>query len=337
MNGLVAGLLMVLAGGAMQGSFALPQKHVKGWAWEKNWLFYSVFGMIVIPWLLVAMLIPNPAGVYSAVPGTVLLDTALFGMGWGIGSVLFGLGIARVGIALAFALIISLTAVVGTLVPMIVLHPGELGSAKGAYVIAGLLIVIVGVVVCARAGAMKDAAASAASKTQGGFTTGLLICIASGLMSPMMNLGFAFGAPISVEAVRRGAGPGSASISIFAVAIGAGFVINAAYCLYLLARNGTWGSTVSGVRLKNVLYSFCMGFLWLFGFFLYGLGATDLKDLGPILGWPLLMTSMVLVANFWGLATGEWKDAGPRAKRMLGMGTAIMIVAMVVTSLALWA
>jgi hypothetical protein len=43
------------------------------------------------------------------------------------------------------------------------------------------------------------------------------------------------------------------------------------------------------------------------------------------------------VANFWGLATGEWKEAGTRAKRLLAVGTAIMIVAMVVTSLALWA
>jgi hypothetical protein len=30
-----AGLLVVALGAAMQGSFALPQKFIRGWAWER--------------------------------------------------------------------------------------------------------------------------------------------------------------------------------------------------------------------------------------------------------------------------------------------------------------
>jgi L-rhamnose-H+ transport protein len=240
----------------------------------------------------------------------------------------------RVGIALAFAIIISLTAAVGSLVPMLVLHPERLGTAQGAYVVAGLAIVIVGVALCARAGALKEAAAASAAGRGSQFTTGLLICIASGLTSPMMNFSFAFGDPISAEAVRRGADPGNASIAIFAVAISAGFLINAGYCIYLLAKNGTWRGTLPRSNVRNFCYAVIMGLLWLFGFFLYGVGATSLGQLGAVLGWPLFMTVMVLVANFWGLAMGEWKGASPRAKQLLGMGTGIMIVALIVISLA---
>lgn len=333
MNNVFTGILLVLAGGLSQGSFGVPQKHIKGWSWEKMWLFYSTSGMFLCPWLLVAALIPEPFSVYTSVPGSALLRTALFGMGWGIGGVCFGLGMAYVGIALAFAIIISLVAAVGTLVPMLVLHPEELGTPKGTFVLVGLAIVIVGVALCARAGSLKQANAADGSGKKS-FLTGLLICIVSGVMSSMMNFSYAFGDQISAEAAKRGADPGNASITIFAVATTAGFIINAGYCFYLLAKNRSWRGSQPSAEVKNYVYAIAMGVLWLGGFFLYGLGATALGSLGPVLGWPILMTVMVLVANFWGLVTGEWKGAGSRALGYLAAGTGIMIVAMIVISLA---
>jgi hypothetical protein len=43
---------------------------------------------------------------------------------------------------------------------------------------------------------------------------------------------------------------------------------------------------------------------------------------------------MVLVANFWGILTGEWRAAGRSAVRFLAAGIAVMIVALVVISLS---
>lgn len=326
------GLLAVVGGAAMQGSFALPQKFVRGWPWEKSWLFYSIAGMILFPWLLVALVIPNAGEVYSNVSGGVLLSTALFGMGWGVGSVLFGLGLAAVGLALGFAIIISLTAALGTLVPMAVLHPEQLLSFRGALVIAGLLVVITGVALCSRAGALKEGGAASGG---GSFTRGLIICIASGVMSPMLSFGFAFGSPIAEEAARLGADRANASIAIFAVAISAGFLVNAGYCLYLLAHNKTWSKGLPSDRPHNLACTLAMGFLWLFGFFLYGLGATGLGELGTSVGWAIFMTTMVVVANLWGLLTGEWKNADKRAFRYLAGGLTAMIGALVVIAYAL--
>lgn len=332
MNWFWIGLLAVFAGAAMQGSFALPQKYIRGWAWERMWLLYSVAGMIVFPWLLVAAVIPQAAAVYTNAGSGVLAQTALFGAGWGIGSVLFGLGIARVGMALGFAIIISLTAALGALVPMAVLHPQDLTSLRGGLLFLGLALAILGVVFCSRAGALREAGPQQRLSSSGAaFSRGLVICIASGLTSPMLNLGFAFGAPIQVQAVRQGADPAAASIAIFAVAISSGFLINAGYCLYLLGRKRSWRASTPAQPLRNTLYAFAMGFLWLFGFFFYGLGATWLgKEFGPTLGWPIFMTVMVLVANFWGIATGEWKNARARALRYLATGILFMIAALVV-------
>jgi len=329
-----AGLLVVALGAAMQGSFALPQKFIRGWAWEKMWLVYSITAMIALPWLLIMTAIPEAWWAYPGVPGGVIARTALFGAGWGVGSVLFGLGIARVGMALAFAIIISLTAAVGSIVPLAVLHPEQLATRRGLLLFAGLAVVVIGVGLCSRAGAMKEAAAGRPATARGGFGRGLAICIASGIASPMMNFSFAFGGPIAEETRRLGSGPAAANFAVFAIAVSAGFVINAGYCLYLLARNRSWSSGEAGRGLSNTLLAIAMGALWLFGFYFYGSGAAWLGSYGPIVGWPVFMTVMVLVANFWGLATGEWKQAPPQARRLLKLGIAVLIAALIVIGAA---
>jgi len=317
------GVLMVSAGGAMQGSWTLPMKFTRAWAWEKTWLFYSVMAMIVFPWLLVPALVPEAGAVYSNAGTGVVARTALFGAGWGFGSVLFGLGIARVGMALGFAVIISLTAAVGSVTPMAIEQPEKLASPQGLTLMAGLAAVIVGIILCAKAGAIKEAAV----RSQG-FARGLAICIVSGITSPMMNFAFSFGQSIQDEAVRRGADRAVASIAVLAVAVTAGFLLNAGYCLYLLSRNRSWKSEAPALRYS--LFAAAMAFLWLFGMFFYGMGAGKLGASGTSVGWALFMTVIVLMANFWGLVTGEWKGSPRRVFGYLSAGLAVMIAALVI-------
>jgi L-rhamnose-H+ transport protein len=327
MNWIWLGLLLIISGGAMQGSFALPQKRLRDWSWEAGWLFYSIAGMVLFPWLSVVLFIPNAGEVYARVGAAPLALAAVFGAGWGIGSVLFGLGIAWVGMALAFAVIISLTAAVGALVPLAILHSDQVMTSRGALLLLGLLIVIAGVALSSKAGALRE---SAEQRPKGNFLRGLIICIASGLTSPMMNFAVAFGDPLVKEAEKAGANPATSSIAVFAIAISSGFFINAGYCLWLLARKQSWPKRIGA---GNILRTLAMGFLWFYGMYFYGMGAARLGPLGTSIGWPLFMTTMVLVANFWGILTGEWKNAGSRARGYLTAACAVMILALIVISL----
>lgn len=337
MNWFFWGLLLILAGGAMQGSFTIPQKHIQGWPWAMGWLFYSIVAMLVCPWLIVMATIPSAAAVYSSAGFAPLALAGLFGAGWGVGSVLFGLGVARVGTALAFGIIISLTAAVGSVVPLVLLHPDQLIAKRGLLLLLGLALVILGVVWCAKAGALREAVHAGSDRARApreDFRRGLAICVASGISSPMINLSLAFGDPISSQAIRCGANPANASIAVLAVAVTAGFLINAGYCLYLLGRNGL-GKRVSAVQcLCNFLFCGAMGFLWMFGLYFYGLGATRLGAYGSALGWPVFTITMVLTANFLGILTGEWQTAGRNAVRYLSAGIGAMVAAMIVISAA---
>ena len=338
MGGFWTGLLLVIAAGTMGGSFTVPQKSVRGWAWEQTWLLYSIVGMLLIPWLVVGLVIRNPMEVYARVPGPTLARTALFGAGWGVGSVLFGLGVVRVGTSLAFAIVVSLTAALGTIVPLAVLHPADLTSARTFWLLIGLAIVIVGLSLCARAGFLKEAAIQdpradrAYVGQSAGFLGGLLICLLSGITSPMFNFSVAFGGRIRDEAERQGAYGFAASTAVLALSISAGFLINAGYCTILLLRNRSWRLPAEAPAIRNTVLAILMGLLWSAGMFVYGAGASLLGSYGPVLGWPLFMTLMVLTGNFWGVVTGEWKGAGWRALGLLQLGNLAMMLAFVVIS-----
>ena len=78
----LTGLSLVLLAGLLQGTFVLPMTLTRKWAWEHNWLVFSVLGMLALNWLLAGLLIPDLAAVYRATPAADLGRSsclALFG------------------------------------------------------------------------------------------------------------------------------------------------------------------------------------------------------------------------------------------------------------------
>ena len=53
------GVLYHWLGGLASGSFYVPYRGVKGWAWETFWLAGGFFSWIIAPWFLAGLLIPR--------------------------------------------------------------------------------------------------------------------------------------------------------------------------------------------------------------------------------------------------------------------------------------
>jgi L-rhamnose-H+ transport protein len=330
-----AGLALVLLGGVLQGSFALPMKRMRGWRWENTWLVYSVAGMVLLPWLLALSVVPRAFEVFSLASPATLLKVALFGFGWGVGSTLFGLGIDIVGMGLGFAIILGLTASLGSLLPLIALDPQRLFTRQGYALMIGLALVLAGILLCSIAGSRREREMAAKVKTSSGsrFWLGLTICVLSGLFSPMLNFGFVFGKDLQQLALQFGARPEMAPNVIWALALSAGFLANAGYCAYLLSKNGTW-SLLFRVRTPAVYWlgSLLMGLLWFAGIAAYGVGAAALGALGGVIGWPLFMAMIIIAANLWGALTAEWKGSSIATYAYSWSGIGFLLLAIFVIS-----
>ena len=116
----------VLIGWLLNGSWVLPMKRIKAWKWESTWLFFSVVGLVIIPWAAAVTTVPNLGRVFHETCWLTLGKVIVFGIGWGVGNILFGIGVSRLGLAVGYGIILGLIAPIGTFLPLIVLHPERL-------------------------------------------------------------------------------------------------------------------------------------------------------------------------------------------------------------------
>src|SRR6188768_2238738 len=113
----ILGVLFHFIGGFASGSFYIPYKKVKGWAWESYWIVGGLFSWLVVPPLAALLTIPGFAEIISGTNGTIIGITYLMGVLWGIGGLTYGLGVRYLGMSLGNSVILGYCAAFGALIP----------------------------------------------------------------------------------------------------------------------------------------------------------------------------------------------------------------------------
>jgi len=332
---LLIGFLLVLLAALLQGTFVLPMTLVRQWSWEHTWAAFSLLGMLVFNWIITLLLMPNIFAVYSASPAKDLAVLALFGLGWGVGAVLFGLGMERLGMALGYPIIMGLIASLGALIPLLLFFPQSLFTSKGLFLLGGTALVIFGIALCSIAGSRRTSSESKSAATRSNtFTIGLAIAIFAGILSCLPNVGVAFGGNVIRAAASLGVSPASSGNTVWALLFTLGCVANLAYCLYLIISKRTLGQYWNHETPRNLGLSAGMALMWIGSFYLYGAGAAKLGRWGAIAGWPLFISLSIVVGNLWGLWRGEWQGAPAVSRRLLNQGLLVLIVAVITVALS---
>jgi L-rhamnose-H+ transport protein len=342
---------VVLFGGLMQGSFTLPQKYMRGWSWESAWTVYSFVGLLFAPWAVAAATVPGLVGVYRSVGLEDMLATLLFGFGWGIANVCFGIAVQLIGMAISFAIVVGLSAALGSLIPFLFISQHPDGSAVIPLLI-GIALTLVGLFCSGAAGQRRESLArfGEGMKTRGGsivlegtlgkgnqnrgaMVKGIVLCLVGGVLAPMLNFSFAFGSSIMQVAVSRGADASNAPNAVWAIALSGGFLSNAGYSMTKLIRNRNWSELWDLEKRGHFFLAALMGILWTGGLFFYGRGATGLGRLGSVVGWPVFQASIILISSLWGAVHGEWRNADGKTLRLNYCGLASLVAAIAVLSI----
>lgn len=334
---MAAGVALSIIAGIMLGAFALPMKRVKVWSWEHTWLAFSVLALIIMPVLVALATIPDLLSVWKEARPATLLAVAGFAALWGVASMGYGLAVKLAGIAIANAVVLGLNNAIGSIVPIIVYAPGKLLTTAGIGVTAGVLMMMCGIALCARAGYLRDLA----RRPEGGYGAarsesrkGLIICLVAGVMGAAFNFALISGKPVEAAAVAHGATPASAPNATWPVALTAGCLVAIVYCVYLLARRKNGRDYLAPGTGINWLYALVMASLWYGGVMIYGNAVTRLGDLGASVGWAILQSMTVATGAAVGFTTGEWKSAGPRIVRRLVAGLIALIAGIVMVVIA---
>lgn len=334
----LTGVILALIGGIGQGSFLAPMKKMTRWEWENSWVVFALTAYVIFPFLFAIITIPNLFDIYRTVGAGLVWSQLGYGIIWGVGAVSFGLGTLYLGLALGFAIIMGLSCAMGALIPLLVLHPEQLWSAESVAIYLGILVMLMALAVIARAGQLKEKEL-ASRKTEAGqtearkFGLGLFFCIFAGFVSSLINIIFAFGgAKLGETALQMGVSQSYAGNAFWAVFLPGACITNSGYAIYLLFKNKTWHKYLEPGSQSHWIWGILTGFLFMAGMGFYGMGATNLGALGPSLGWPLMVSSMIISANIWGALTGEWEGIGKKPIRYQASGLILLIIAIVIIS-----
>ena len=375
--GVLLGVIFHFLGGFASGSFYLPYKKVKGWSWESFWIVGGLFSWLIVPPLAAYLTIPGFMDIIRSSSFSVLASTYLMGLLWGIGGLTYGLGVRYLGVSLGSSIILGLCSVFGAIVPAIYYYfnPKEgkdtiadlFGTSWGLMVMLGLLLCVVGIVICGKAGAMKDKELVLkeemvgevvqttgahgekiikpshidASGSEFLLVKGLILAVVSGVLSACFSFGIEAGTTMGIQAneIWKAANPGETgeflfrNNVIFVVILWGGLTTNFIWCMILNARNKTFGDYTNNRTplLKNYILCALGGTMWFLQFFFYGMGESKMGNGAS--SWILHMSFIILVANMWGIVLKEWKGVSRKTAMTIILGIAVIIASVFIVGI----
>jgi L-rhamnose-H+ transport protein len=342
----ILGILFHSIGGFSSGSFYMPFKKVKGWAWESYWIVGGFFSWLVVPPIAAYLTIPGFAEIISAAVPTVKAVTYSMGLIWGIGGLTYGLGVRYLGMSLGNSITLGFCSAFGALVPSIyynfypvagkVSFTDMLSNTGGQVVLLGVLVCLMGIAISGKAGMLKEADFATGHEGKDkdfSLVKGLIIAVISGILSSFFNFGIEAGKPMADEAIRQGFNPLFQNNVTYVVLLWGGLTTNFIWCMYLNFKNKTFGdytNTETPIA-KNTFFSALAGTMWFLQFFFYGMGESKLGNGAS--SWILHMATIILTANFWGFYLKEWSGVSKKTFRTFLWGIGLILASIVLVGI----
>jgi L-rhamnose-H+ transport protein len=322
------------------GTFALPSKYVKNYAWENTWGAFFLIGMLIVPVGFSAIVVKGLWATYAEVDPMIIFGVVALGALWGIGFCCWGKGLAMVGLSLGYSLTMGTMALVGSLLPFFLGSADKAGTAGGMTVIAGVIVCIVGVAINGKAGILRE-------RSQGGdqadgspgkniMLKGLIVCVLAGLLSSCCNIAFHVGGKIGniggISVEKFGNPAYLSGLSIWTLIFLGGLITSFGFCAFQLTKNRTWGIFRQKGSGANIIFVALMAIGHFACLFFYGVGAWKLGALGTTVGFAIFQSGSILIGNSLGAFTGEWKGADSKSKNWTFMGLGVLIVGIIIVS-----
>ncbi len=363
----ILGILFHTLGGSASGSWYMPYNWVKKWRWEIYWITGGIFSWLIMPFLAVMLTTPDWQGILHASRGSVIRNTYLMGLLWGFGGLTYGLAIRYLGMSLGNSVLLGITSVVGSLglpvlrnvpeiseiIPAGLAFTDLFGSTGGRIVLLGIAILLAGIILSGRAGIKKDRDIGNIKdgvNSEFSLSKGLMIAIASGILSAFFSFGIDAGKEMSAIARSLAVEQNYPFLTqegesfkylfenniIFFVILWGGLTTNVIWTTALILKNKTGGDFVDrkSPLLRNYLFCALAGTTWFLQFFFYGMGETKIGNGAS--SWTLHMATIILTANLWGFYRKEWKGVSKRTYHMILLGIGAILLSVIVIGIAKW-
>ena len=332
------GIGFALLGALFLGTFALPSKYIKNYAWENTWGAFFLIGMLVVPVGFSALVVNDLWATYShpEISSATIFIVMALGCLWGCGFCCWGYGLEMVGLSLGYSLTMGTMALIGSMTPFFLGSADKAATTGGMFVIAGILVCIGGVAINGLAGTKREKSEAKGQVEEGkkkNMLLGLCVCVLAGVLSSGLNIAFHVGGNIGeISKTEYGNPPWLAKLSVWTLIFLGGMVSSCGFSLIKLCKNKTWNQFANKGSCKNLILVTLMAIGHFACLFFYGIGSWKLGVLGTSVGFAIFQSGSLLIGNGLGIMTGEWKNAGTDSKRWLFIGLAVLVLGIVIVS-----
>ncbi|MEM9986147.1 MAG: L-rhamnose/proton symporter RhaT [Bacteroidota bacterium] len=328
---MIVGIAWAIFAGLTLGLYALPEKFTKEFEFENTWGLMFTINMFIVPLIAGFLLINGFTDVLAAQSTEVLLKMGIASVLWGIGVMMWGRAINYIGLSLGFSIFIGTVILVGSMLPFLVegLPPGNSFWA----ILAGIAIVLVGIVANGRAGILRQQGEKAgnAEAKSGSMGTGILIAVIGGLLAAAFSYANAIGRPGIHEASQAAGNPEwVTAVGVMFIIYVAGGLFVVPYFIYQLTTKKLWGKFRSQFFGRNLGLASTMAVLNFTASAAFAYAAFVLGQAGNTVGYAIFNTISVAVAIVSGLLTREWADAPAKSRNSLFLGLACMVIGVVI-------
>lgn len=324
---MIIGIIVLILAGICQGSFGLGFKKYQPFAWEAFYFICSLlFGIIPACWL--AIQVPDFLTYFQNAEMHMIFVPLLCGAFWGLTSIGFTKGVDFIGMSLVYGLSMGISAVIGSLTPMVVKQDFP-ETSKMICLVIGIIITLVGIAVITKAGLIKEQETKTQQDKKNSKTKlGIFLAMFSGLGSGAMNIGFDFTSSLTGDLNEIQA----SALKWILVLVG-GSITSAAICAVMMWKNKTWYTLTEKGAVKELGILIITCIVWFIALDAYGIASGMLGKMGPVAGWIFFNALALIISNAWGVKTGEW-NASKQGKRWLLIGNAVLIVSWIFVGLS---
>jgi L-rhamnose-H+ transport protein len=336
----ILGTSLHALGGISASNCYVPFQGVKQWTWETYWLVQAFFAWLIMPFVIGVLTVPDLMNVLDEAPSEVKWAAFLLGAAYGFGGMSFGFAIKYIGYSLTYTIAIGISAVLGTIVPLMLGGTliEQFQKPGGMILLLGMFIALAGVAGCGWAGYKKEndlhRLEGSDGKVRFNMSRGLVLAIIAGLLSAVFGISLEVGQPISDLAARYGAGHYEGNAKIILSTTGC-MVTNFIWFVVLGIRRGTLRELTfsNGLPRKRTLLNYGLailsGSLWYLQFFFYGIAHVRM-GVFQFASWVIHMSMLIFFSYLVGLVLREWKNVSGKTYGVLILALAVLISSFVI-------
>ncbi|WPR73105.1 L-rhamnose/proton symporter RhaT [Flavobacterium sp. NG2] len=336
MSNPLLGTFVHAVGGVSASTCYVPFQKVKKWSWNTYWLLQAAFAWFVFPVIIGFLTVPDLVSVFKDSPISVIVNATLLGAVYGFGGMCFGFAIRHIGYSLTYTISIGISAVLGTIVPLL-MHGNLVEKYKapgGAIIFIGMFIAIIGIAICGVAGYRKEADLKRNAQQGDAIISfdmkkGLILTLIAGVLSAVFGISLEVGAPVAEMAGKYGAGNFEGNASLILSTFGA-FATNLVWFVMAGIKNNTLKefTDVKGIGKRSFGINFGMsvlsGALWYGQFFFYGIAHVQMGAF-KFASWVIHMSMLIFFSYIIGIIMKEWQAVSKRTYNTLILALFVLI------------